>query len=302
MAKRPKCYLCQQRVPRKAFTKHGFDITKCPSCSLYALKFKDNYNQFIKTYYDKNFFTGGSDRVGYVDYVGDSWPEFQNMKRYLARIKKFKTKGKLLDCGCATGLFLDQAQKQGFDVYGFDVSEYAVDIAKKSFGTRVQVATLQDFKYKPRTFDVITLLDVIEHLEDPRKALRRLKRVLKSDGLLIINTGDAGSLLARIEGKGWHFFIPPQHLFFFSRKTITDLLQQAGFQVIKIDYKGKWVSIRYFLNLYKQIYQNSLGDFLYKTIGQSPAGKIPIYLNLFDNMVVYAQKKNRPSPRHSSQK
>lgn len=293
MAKRPRCYLCQQRVPRKAFRKLGYDITKCPSCQLYALKFKGDYKAFIEDYYNEAFFTGSEERAGYVDYEGDSWPEAQNMRRYLKRISKYKTKGKLLDCGCATGIFMEEAQKIGFDVYGFDVSDYAIKKAKQKLGDRVELATLANFKYQSKSFDVVTLFDVIEHLDDPKKALRRIKRIMKDDGLLMINTGDVGSVLARLEGKNWHFFIPPQHFFFFSRRTITILLEQVGFKVIKIDYKGKWVSIRYLLNLYKQIYANSLGKILYASVGKSSLGRVPLYLNLFDNMVVYAEKKNK---------
>jgi len=291
MAKQPRCYLCKQRVPRKIFRKHGYDIVTCPSCSLLSLRFKENYNNFIKEYYNEKFFTGSDDRAGYVDYEGDSWPEKQNMRRYLDRIKTHKDSGKLLDCGCATGLFLEEAQAQGFDVQGFDVSAYAVKKAQKKFGKKVIQATLQSAKYKPNSFDVITLFDVIEHLDNPRTALRRLKRMLKHEGLLMINTGDSGSFLANIEGKNWHFYIPPQHLFFFSRKTIRQLLDQAGYKVIKIDYKGKWLSLRYLLNLYRQIYKNKLGQILYNLIGDTRIGKIPIYLNLFDNMIIYAQKK-----------
>jgi len=292
MAKRPRCYLCQQRVPRKDFRKLGYDITKCPACAVYSLKFTGNYKEFIQEYYNEEFFTGSEDRAGYVDYEGDSWPETQNMRRYLKRVMRYKDGGKLLDCGCATGIFMVEAQKVGFDVFGFDVSDYAVNIAQKKLPNKVTKDTLQSVSFEPKTFDVITLFDVIEHLDDPRKAVKRLKRFLKDDGLLMINTGDVGSWLAKIEGKNWHFFIPPQHFFFFSRRTITMLLEQAGFKVIKIDYKGKWVSVRYLLNLYKQIYANKLGKLLYNTIGVSPLGTIPLYLNLFDNMVVYAQKKS----------
>lgn len=292
MAKRPKCYLCKQRVPRKAFRKLGYDITQCPACKLYSLRFKGNYKEFIEEYYNEEFFTGSEDRAGYVDYEGDSWPEQKNMQRYLSRITHYKKSGRLLDCGCATGIFMAEAEKSGFEVNGFDVSDYAVEKAQIKFPEKVTKDTLQSIKFDPETFDVITLFDVIEHLEEPLKALRRLKRMLKNDGLLMINTGDVGSWLARIEGKNWHFFIPPQHFFFFSRNTITMLLEQVGFKVIKIDYKGKWVSVRYFLNLYKQIYANKLGKFLYNTIGVSPLGRIPLYINLFDNMVVYAQKKS----------
>lgn len=285
-----RCYLCAQRVPVKAFSKYGYDILQCKSCQLFSLKFQKNYQDFVHEYYNEEFFTGSDNRIGYSDYEGDSWPEKTNMRRYLSRIKKFKKSGKLLDGGCATGLFMDIAKDSGFDVSGFDVSAYAVKIARKKFGNHVKRATVSSAKFPPNSFDVITLFDVIEHLEDPKKDLIHLGKMLKSDGLLMINTGDASSLLARIQGKHWHFFVPPQHLFFFSRKTITQLLEQAGYKVVKIDFKGKWVSLRYFLNLYRQIHESKVANFAYSLVANNTVGKLPLYLNLFDNMVVYAQK------------
>jgi hypothetical protein len=68
-------------------------------------------------------------------------------------------------------------------------------------------------------------------------------------------------------------------------------LGQAGFKVIRIDYKGKWLSLRYLLNLMKQIQHDSLAGLLYPLVSGNLIGKIPLYINLFDNMVVYAQKK-----------
>lgn len=294
MSKRKRCYLCEQRVPKKAFKKLGHTITKCPSCQLYALKFEADYDSFIEEYYNEEFFTGSQNRAGYVDYLGDDWPERQNMNRYLSRIKHYKTGGKLLDCGCATGLFLQVAKKAGFEVKGFDVSDYAVEKAVSILGDGVvSKATMSSAKFPRGSFDVITLFDVIEHLEDPRQDLSRVATWLAKDGIIMINTGDVSSVLARLEGKKWHFFVPPQHLFYFSRKTITMLLSQAGLEVFRIDYKGKWVSVRYLLHLYRQIYQTKLGGLLYKLIGTTPLGRIPLYLNLFDNMVVYARKSTR---------
>jgi SAM-dependent methyltransferase len=291
MPKLTKCYLCGHTPVKKAFKKFGYNILRCPKCELFRLDFQEDYQKFIHEYYNDKFFTGSIERAGYVDYQGDSWPELMNMRRYLTRIRRYKKRGKLLDCGCATGLFLTEAKKAGFSSYGFDVSAYAVRIAKKH-GLRVKQATLSKVTYPKQSFDVITLLDVIEHLRDPKTDLKHLGQFLKPGGLLMINTGDAGSVLAQLEGKNWHFFVPPQHLFFFSRKTLTQLLEQAGFKVVRIDYKGKWVSVRYLLNLMKQIQNSTLAKTLYPLVSQNILGKIPLYLNLFDNMVVYAQKES----------
>lgn len=285
------CYLCKKKSPQKIFTKLGYDFRKCPHCNLTTLRFDRDYQNFIKHYYNKKFFTGSSDRVGYVDYQEDSWPEKINMHRYLHRIKRFVKTGTILDCGCATGLFLDIAKLHGFETYGFDVSSWAIKHAKKSHGHRVQQATFDTADFNRKKFDVVTLFDVIEHLKDPRGDLLKITKHLKQDGLLLINTGDSDSFLARFQGKNWHYYIPPQHLFFFSQKTLTLLLDQIGFQVIKIDYKGKWLSVRYLLNLAQHIHQNPIAKFFYPHINNNLFGKIPLYLNLFDNMVIYAKKK-----------
>lgn len=297
--RKKRCYLCQQRVPIKAFTKYNFDILQCPHCSLYSLKFQQNYQSFINHYYTEEFFTGSNDRIGYSDYEGDSLAESINMKRYLVRLMHHKKRGRLLDVGCATGIFLQAAKNIGFSPYGFDVSAYAIKKAKQKFGNRVRKTTVAKARYQKNFFDLITMFDVVEHLENPRQDLLNIRQYLKDNGILVINTGDAGSLLAKIQGKHWHFFVPPQHLFFFSRNTLTQLLHQAGFKVVKINYKGKWVSIRYFLNLYRQIHHNKLADSLYQLVSQNRLGTLPLYLNLFDNIIVYAKKDPHFNPKSS---
>ncbi len=285
-----KCYLCQHRSPVLSFRKLGYDILHCPACHLFFLDFNQDYPSFIQEYYNQEFFTGSDQRAGYANYEGDHIAETINMTRYLHRLKKHTPTGRLLDGGCATGLFMSHAANHGFDVYGFDISDYAVNLAQKRHPNRVKKSTVTQVRYRKSFFNVITLFDVVEHLKDPRHDLIHLTQFLKPNGLLVINTGDASSPLARLQGKHWHFFIPPQHLFFFSRFTLTKLLNQIGFQVIGIDYKGKWISLRYLLNLMKQIQKNPLASALYPLVTHNPIGKIPLYLNLFDNMIVYAKK------------
>lgn len=287
--KSSRCYLCQIGQNKKAFTKFGHQINLCNYCNLFSLQFKQNYHSFIKDYYNHKFFTGSPERAGYADYEGDRSAEFINMTRYLHRLKKFKHTGKLLDVGCATGIFLSHAKRHGFNSYGFDVSQYATNIARSRHPRRIKLGAIDQVSYPKNSFDIITMFDVIEHLKNPRQDLKKLKSFLKPDGILVLNTGDAGSWLAKLQGKDWHFFVPPQHLFFFSRQTLTKLLNQAGFEVLQIDYKGKWISLRYFLNLAKQLHQNPIAQLLYPLVKNNKLGKIPLYFNLFDNIIVYAR-------------
>ncbi len=288
-----KCYLCKNNTASKAFSKQGWNILHCNNCGLYSLDFKGSYFNFIKDYYNKLFFTGSKKRAGYCNYEGDHWAEKKNMLNYLNGIRRFNKKGTLLDIGCATGIFLQEAEKKKFDVYGLDVSSYAIKIAKKRFGGRVKKTSIEKSNFPKNHFDVITMFDVIEHLQDPRKVLLTTSNHLKKGGLLVINTGDVDSITAKIQGKSWHFFIPPQHFFYFSKKTLTNLLEQTGFRVIKIDRKGKWVSFRYLFHLARQIQEDVFGKLGFALVGKNVLGKIPIYLNLFDNITVYAVKEKK---------
>ena len=295
-----QCYLCGRQRTKPAFEKLGWTILRCGNCGLFRLQFKDSYQNFIRNYYDKGFFTGSTKRAGYFSYEGDRKAEDKNMHEYLQGIRRFKTKGKLLDIGCATGLFMLKAQEAGFDVSGVDVSEYAISIAKKRFGSKVKHSSIEQVRYQIANFDVVTLFDVIEHMENPKRVLRKLNGLLKNDGILVVNTGDSDSLLVRMQGKDWHFFIPPQHFFYFSIKTLTTLLHQAGFRVLAIDRKGKWVTLRYLFHLARQIQQDALAKFGFKLVGGIAPGKIPIYINLFDNITVYAVKKNNRTQKRSA--
>ena len=285
-----RCYLCKHKTLSGAFTKHGWTTLRCRNCGLLSLEFRGSYAKFIREYYDRRFFTGSDKRAGYCNYEGDRYTEGKNMDMYLSGIKKFKSSGNLLDVGCATGLFMLKAKAEGFNVYGVDVSDYAVEIAQKRFGTRVKRSSIENANFPKGKFDVVTLFDVIEHLKDPREVLGKLRTFLKDDGILVINTGDSGSFIAKFQGENWHYFIPPQHFFYFSQKTLRRLLQQTGFSAKKIEHKGKWLTLRYLFHLARQIQNDVLGHLGFALVGRNILGRIPVHLNLFDNITVYATK------------
>ena len=291
MEKKLQCYLCKKKTVKKAFTKLGWTILHCSSCGLFKLDFQGSYKHFIKEYYNKKFFTGSKERAGYFDYEGDRVAERRNMRSYIQGIKKYKKKGKLLDVGCATGLFMQESVNSGFDAYGIDVSAYAIKIAIKRFGNKVRLSSIEDVNFKKSSFDLVTLFDVVEHVENPRKVLLKIHNLLKEKGLLVINTGDTNSFFAKLQGKYWHFFIPPQHFFYFSQQNLKTLLSQSGFEVINVEHDGKWVSLRYLFHLAKQIQNDIIGKIGFALVKGNLLGNIRLYLNFFDNMTVYAVKK-----------
>jgi len=143
---------------------------------------------------------------------------------------------KLLDIGCAYGYFLKIAGGFGFETYGIDISQHAVEQAKKKVNAKFFCRDVQDdLPFADGYFEIITMFDVIEHLEKPYDALREIRRVLKSKGLFVITTPNVNSLLRRNMGKKWIGFGDETHIILYSIHGLKFLLRKAGFRVLKAE-------------------------------------------------------------------
>lgn len=283
-----KCIICgHQQQP--AFKKHNFQIIKCFNCGLFRTQLDTNSRRSLHSYYDKNYFRGGNDRAGYANYQKDEHIVLANSNGYLDQICLYQQGGNLLDIGCATGIFMQAAEARGFTGYGIDVSNYAINIASKKFFSRVKLGQLGSARLPHHYFDVITLFDVFEHLANPGQNLQICRQLLKKNGILVINTGDSNSLLAKLEGKGWHYFIPPQHLFFYSKANLLKLLDNYHFRAIYTNSSGKYLSLRYLLHLSQTINKSAVSTWLFNLTRHRAIGKLPLYLNFHDNMTIIAK-------------
>jgi 2-polyprenyl-3-methyl-5-hydroxy-6-metoxy-1,4-benzoquinol methylase len=169
-------------------------IVRCSECGLcFAVQNK----QLIKDI--------GSDYLNMVDdeYTKEEKGRREQSRIILSRIEKYKKTGRLLDIGCGVGLFLDEAKRNGFDVEGVELSKWARDYAKERFNIKALYKTFDDARFQNKCFDVIVMLDVIEHLEDPKTMLNEIWRILKNDGVLYISTPDIESVLSRMLGGKW---------------------------------------------------------------------------------------------------
>ncbi len=111
-------------------------------------------------------------------------------KAILKEIKKYKTGGKLLDIGCAHGKFIEvisNYQDNKFSLFGIDISKYSIKIAEKIVpNAKLKVRSVEKTGFKNKEFDVVTLLDVIEHVHKLDKSLKEVKRLLKDDGIVVM--------------------------------------------------------------------------------------------------------------------
>ncbi|MBN2440491.1 MAG: class I SAM-dependent methyltransferase [Spirochaetales bacterium] len=183
----------------------------------------------------------------------------RGFNRILSVIKTFQSGGKLLDVGCSSGIFLHCAKQQGYDVYGIDVGKEAVERAKSYYGLKnVKQGILEDVDSR-ESFDIITMLDLIEHLPDPLSTLKRSLRLLKKDGYLVLLTPNASGfvsvltriLLAKPFGM-WDHPEPPYHLYQFSHKVLTSYLNSIGFEIVKSVYHEipvKYAAERFYYTL-----------------------------------------------------
>lgn len=191
--------------------------------------------------YTDAYFEGGT-ADGYCDYRASRTILQREFRRTLKQLGRVVNGGRLLEIGCAYGFFLDEALSR-FECEGIEVSQAAVTACRQR-GLNVAQGTVESVALEIRSpYNAVVMLDVIEHLADPAGVLDVLARRLSPQGALLITTGDWGSLLARLMGRNWRLMTPPQHLFFFSRRTLSTLLQRLGFSIIRCVRPWKFVPL-----------------------------------------------------------
>jgi 2-polyprenyl-3-methyl-5-hydroxy-6-metoxy-1,4-benzoquinol methylase len=148
-------------------------------------------------------------------------------------LKHFKSSGRLLEIGCATGAFLSEAKQHGFDAVGLDASSNYAKFTQE-LGLDVRHGRLEDVNFKKEEFDVIAFSHLLEHIENPLSFLEELKTYLKPDGVLFIVVPNEASSTNKILGYKHSTYQQPDHLFFFTKITLNNYLEKAGFSTKKL--------------------------------------------------------------------
>ncbi len=222
-----RCIVCGDAAIA-VFERGAFAVVRSPGCGLeWQRPFPSEAR--LRELYAGDYFErwGGRDAAAYE--------RVRAMKHathaaFLREIAGLRRGGRLLDVGCATGFLLEVAQQQGFEPFGLDPNPEAVRLASQGFGERVQQGELDAAVFPGISFDVVTLIDVLEHVPDPALLLETVYSRLAPGGVLAAVLPNAASFVRKLLGARWPHYAP-EHLFFWTPAALARQLTASGFAV-----------------------------------------------------------------------
>jgi 2-polyprenyl-3-methyl-5-hydroxy-6-metoxy-1,4-benzoquinol methylase len=221
---RVPCPVCDGTGFEFLFERGGESFVRCHGCGLVMINPRPRRER-VKAIYDQHYSHG---------YIIKSQAKLRRARRWVDRIRRrYVPSGRWLDIGCSAGFVVKAATEAGFDAHGIDPEAAAIRYAREVLGlANVACAKLEHCDYRNGTFDVITLYDVIEHVDDLDALVERLRRLLHPAGVIEIRTPDVGHLRVPAALWRWNEIKPAEHLHYFSRATLARLLARHGLEIV----------------------------------------------------------------------
>lgn len=302
------CDFCGSAEVAVKYDLQTHKIVKCVGCGLMRLSPMPSTDHTKEVYADLSYFQNPEfydfkrgNLYGYVDYIAErvnKLREHRPIAEFLLNRKGGAGVGKgtervrprLLDIGCGLGYFLDVAQDVGFDVTGVEFNPGAVRKMREKYAFPVHEGAVETLAVPAGSFDVVTMFDVIEHLHDPFGTLECMYKLLRPGGMVAISTMDSESIMSRLLGKRLEDFRRTrEHLYFFSRKSITKILESRGFSVYKIRSYGHTFELAFLFErmviINRPIFLSA--RWLVTKLGM---GRWRVSIDPHTKMIVYAQK------------
>ncbi len=233
MVTEPVCSLCGCREFKIIEDDEApYKVLRCKKCSLIFVHPQPT-SQELATHYNDNYY--------------HDWISSQKQKRIrmwtarLSKVEKYRQAGRLLDVGCGDGVFLDLAKKNRWQVEGTELSSYAARRASRILGADIFCGELFDAGYPEKYYDVVTLWHVLEHVQNPLRYLAEVRRIIKSDGLLVIAVPNVNDLVMQavfrlIKRRKMKLYSRKDrevHLYHFSYESLMRSIRKTGFNCLK---------------------------------------------------------------------
>lgn len=206
-----------------------YSIVTCTACGLRYTRPLPTDDEMAALY---GFEYYGGEKPPFLSWDTIRQPLHRIMVRERRRALMGRPPGRTLDVGCGNGDSLADLRKLGWDVYGTDLSAAAVALVR-SKGITVHQGDLASARFPDGFFDVVTLWHVLEHLPEPREELAEIRRILRADGLLVVEVPNIASPTFRLCGARWFPLDVPRHLQHFTPRTLARLLRGAGFTPVR---------------------------------------------------------------------
>lgn len=259
---------------------HHPQIVACKNCGYVYANPRWSEDELMQAYGAVEDETYVTERVGRV----------LTFQKHLQHMEKWTGEGNgrsLLDIGAYIGVFVEEAQKSGWQAMGVEPSDWAAAAAQER-GLNVIVGTQDAPELQGKTFDVVTMWDVIEHVDSPSEEMAKAYHLLKPGGWLVMHTMDIDSLTAKLMGGRWPWFMD-MHLHYFSQKTMAQMLAQNGYELIWSGVQGRYLRLGYIASRVSGLNQ-SLGKLVTKIVHGLSLTEVALPINFGDLFTVYARR------------
>lgn len=231
-AEHTACPSCGETKHSLHFEKDYFQYLRCAECGLIYMgpRLNDHatlsfYNSDVNQIYNEKKFDEVSSSSLFDDEIN-----FRNLS--LIEEKTGAANGrKLLEIGCAKGVFLLAAKKAGFSVTGVELNQKNCEFASKALGGNVYDKDLLELKFADGEFDVIYTRDVIEHIHNPAAFVQECQRILKPGGYVFFETHNIDGLIHRFVGRHHSTIFAFEHPVHWSPKTLGRLFEGKGLKM-----------------------------------------------------------------------
>ncbi len=278
---------------KTAFEEPPYSVRRCARCGFGWATPRLSDAGLAAMYSEDSYWRSRSPKtLGYGDYRAEEPLYLRTFRRRLEfALRNGPRSGAALDVGCAAGFCMEAMRQLGFEAHGVEVSATIASHAVEHFGfDSIHIGTLQGSPFPDRSFDLITMWDVIEHVIDPRGLLAKARALLKPDGLLVLETQNIDSLFARALGRRWHHYKHAEHIYHFTPATLRTLLDSSGFavEVLTPRFGGKFISLDFVAERAARIHP-------LLSAALRPAAKlqpVSFYCNVMDEMVATARLRD----------
>ena len=280
------CLVCGTKSSEKI---DNDTLLTCNGCSFVTANLNMS-EESLKAIYTENYFKGEE----YADYLRDKDVLQKNFsKRIDFALSKFGSSkiNNVLEIGAAYGFFAEALTKRlsGINFIGLDIAEEAIKYGKTELKQNLKAEDYLKFPSPEKKYSDVFMWDVIEHLPTPELVIAKAAAETESGGRIYITTGDIDTFIPKMKKEKWRMIHPPSHLHYFSKKTISKLLEKNGYEVLHVKYPAVYRSMK--LVFYALFLLNKKPSKFFTKIYNLIPEKWYFPFNSFDIMFVVAQKK-----------
>lgn len=267
-----------------------YAVVRCNRCGFVFTTPRLNLAGRNAMYAEEYWKSASPKDMGYASYFAERELYVETFRRRLRGfVSRFKPRpGRVLDVGCAAGFSLEAFREAGWEVWGVEVSTAASGFARDEMGLpNIFTGDLREAGLEKGFFDLVTMWEVVEHVEDPVATLALARELLKPDGALLLSTQNVNASFPDIMGEKWHHYKYEEHIYHFSPPTIRRALEMAGFETLALQAKGagKLVTLGFVVERAARV-----SPIVSKLLGALPLPKsAAVYVNPMDEMLVAAR-------------